>query len=136
MPKQKSPDRSGKMALLVGTRKGGFLLRTSRARDKWKLEGPFFLGSIIHHLILDPRDGRTLLMAASAGHLGPTIFRSTDQGHTWEEASQPPAFLCTADEAPLVEQPARAAGFNGCWAKPVPLQDVMAALARCRPASA
>lgn len=92
MPKQKSNDFAGKMALLVGTRKGGFFLRSSRARDKWKLEGPFFLGSIIHHLILDPRDGRTLLMAASAGHLGPTIFRSTDQGDSWKEAGQPPAF--------------------------------------------
>lgn len=97
MPKQKSLDRGGKMALLVGTRKGGFLLRTGRTRDKWKLEGPFFLGSIIHHMILDPRDGRTLLMAASAGHLGPTIFRSTDQGLTWKEASQPPAFPKAAE---------------------------------------
>lgn len=44
-----------------------------------------------------------------------------------------PAYLCTADEALLVEQPARAAGFDGCWPKPVHLPDVMAALARCRP---
>jgi CheY-like chemotaxis protein len=51
-------------------------------------------------------------------------------------STPPPAYLCTADEAPLVEQPARAAGFDGCWAKPVPLQELKAALARCRPASA
>jgi len=92
MPKSKTGSHDGKMALLVGTRKGAFFLRTSRARDKWKLEGPFFLGSIVHHLILDPRDGKTLLMAASTGHLGPTIFRSIDQGKTWKEAAQPPAF--------------------------------------------
>ena len=36
-----------------------------------------------------------------------------------------PAFLCTADEAPLVEQPAREAGFTGCWTKPVELQQVL-----------
>ena len=41
-----------------------------------------------------------------------------------------PAFLCTADEAPLVEQPAREAGFTGCWTKPVQLQQVMAELTR------
>ena len=41
-----------------------------------------------------------------------------------------PAFLCTADEAPLVEQPAREAGFAGCWTKPVQLQQVMAELTR------
>jgi two-component system, OmpR family, response regulator len=41
-----------------------------------------------------------------------------------------PAYLCTADETGLVQGPARAAGFDGCWAKPVDLQFVMAELAR------
>ncbi len=36
-----------------------------------------------------------------------------------------PAFLCTADEAALVELPAREAGFDGCWTKPVDLQTVL-----------
>lgn len=36
-----------------------------------------------------------------------------------------PAFLCTADEAQIVEQPAREAGFTGCWTKPVELQKVL-----------
>jgi len=47
-----------------------------------------------------------------------------------------PAYLCTADEPSLVEEPARAAGFDGCWPKPVHLPEVMAALARCRPETA
>ena len=41
-----------------------------------------------------------------------------------------PALLCTADEAPLVEQPAREAGFEGCWTKPVELQQVLNELNR------
>ena len=41
-----------------------------------------------------------------------------------------PAYLCTADEAPLVEQPAREAGFAGCWTKPVELQQVLNELNR------
>ena len=41
-----------------------------------------------------------------------------------------PAFLCTADEAPLVEQPSREAGFDGCWTKPVELNLVLAELTR------
>ena len=41
-----------------------------------------------------------------------------------------PAYLCTADEAPLVAQPAGEAGFDGCWTKPVVLQSVLAELAR------
>jgi photosystem II stability/assembly factor-like uncharacterized protein len=51
-----------------------------------------FLGHIVHHMVLDPRDRRTLLMAVSTGHLGPTIYRSTDAGRTWKESSAPPAF--------------------------------------------
>ncbi|MFN3566173.1 MAG: WD40/YVTN/BNR-like repeat-containing protein, partial [Burkholderiaceae bacterium] len=51
----------------------------------------------VNHVVLDPRDGRTLLAAAKTGHLGPTVFRSTDFGRTWKEAAQPPAFAKKAD---------------------------------------
>jgi photosystem II stability/assembly factor-like uncharacterized protein len=51
-----------------------------------------FLGHIIGHAVLDRRDRRTLLVAASTGHLGPTMFRSEDLGQTWTEVSKPPAF--------------------------------------------
>jgi hypothetical protein len=83
---------AGAVALLVGTRKGAFILRGDRSRRTWKLSAPIFLGHIVHHLVLDPRDGRTMLMAARTGHLGPTVFRSTDFGKTWKEAQTPPAF--------------------------------------------
>lgn len=78
--------------LLIGTRKGAWIYRSDKARETWRVQGPLFLGQIINHFVLDPRDGRTLLMAASTGHLGPTILRSTDGGETWAEAKQPPAF--------------------------------------------
>jgi photosystem II stability/assembly factor-like uncharacterized protein len=84
--------KPGALTLLVGTRKGAFLLRGDAARRTWKTSPPIFLGSIVHHLVLDPRDRRTLLMAARTGHLGPTVFRSTDRGRTWKEAARPPAF--------------------------------------------
>jgi len=77
--------------LLVGTRKGFWLLR-SEGRQHWRLEGPQFLGHVIYHVMLDPRDGQTLLLATSTGHLGPTVFRSRDLGRNWQEASAPPAF--------------------------------------------
>ena len=47
--------------------------------------------------MLDPRDNRTLLAAAKTGHLGPTVFRSTDMGKTWKESTQPPAFAKVPD---------------------------------------
>jgi photosystem II stability/assembly factor-like uncharacterized protein len=78
--------------VLVATRKGAWLLHGDRARRSWRLDGPHFFGHIVSHMVLDPRDARTLLAAAKTGHLGPTVFRSTDRGRTWKEAEQPPAF--------------------------------------------
>ena len=78
--------------LLVATIKGAFVLKGDASRKVWKVEGPHYLGCETNHLVLDPRDGKTLLIAASTGHLGPTIFRSTDGGRNWKEAERPPAF--------------------------------------------
>jgi len=91
---------AGAVVLLVATRKGAFILRADGARRSWKLSGPIFLGNVVHHLVLDPRDRRTLLMAARTGHLGPTVFRSADLGRTWKEASRPPAFARAPEGQP------------------------------------
>ncbi len=87
----------GPLALLIGTRKGVFVLHGDASRSTWQLEGPHFLGHLAYHAVLDPRDRRTLLVATRAGHLGPTVFRSLDLGRSWEEATAPPAFPKTAD---------------------------------------
>ena len=89
--------RRKKIVLLVGTRKGAFFYHGDSERSRWRLDGPHRLGEIVNHVVLDPRDNTTMLMAARAGHLGPTIFRSTDMGRTWKEATQPPAFPKAAD---------------------------------------
>ncbi len=89
--------------LLVATRKGAWLFHGDRDRRAWVADGPHFLGHTVSHLQLDPRDGRTLLAAVKTGHLGPTLFRSTDFGRTWREAEKPPAFA-----APTNGLPARA----------------------------
>jgi photosystem II stability/assembly factor-like uncharacterized protein len=82
---------------LIGTRKGGFILRSNASRSRWTLADPLYLGETVYHMVLDPRDRRTMLMAARAGHLGPTVLRSTDAGKTWHEASRPPAFPKAAE---------------------------------------
>lgn len=76
-----------KHILLIGTRKGAWIYRNDGAGS---LSGPHLLGSAVHHAVLDPRDGRTLLLAAKPGHLGHTVYRSTDLGEHWREASRPP----------------------------------------------
>ncbi|MGH7291056.1 MAG: glycosyl hydrolase, partial [Myxococcota bacterium] len=97
-PARAAPQPS--VILLVGTRKGAFVLRGNGARTRWRTEGPHRFGEIVNHLVLDPRDQRTLLCAARAGHLGPTIYRSSDFGATWKEATQPPAFRKAAPGEP------------------------------------
>ncbi len=89
--------KSKRIVVLVATRKGAWLFHGDAARKTWRADGPHFLGHIVNHVVLDPRDGRTLLAAAKTGHLGPTVFRSTDFGRTWKEAAQPPAFAKKSD---------------------------------------
>jgi hypothetical protein len=81
----------------IGARKGAFVLRSDERRKEWKLSGPQFLGHVIHHIVRDPRNPKSVLMAAKTGHLGPTVFRSNDRGKTWKEATQPPAFRKAAE---------------------------------------
>ena len=82
--------------LLISTRKGLFTLQSDATRSRWNLGEPAFLGHIIQHTIADPRSS-TMLCSAKTGHLGPTIFRSTDGGKSWKEAERPPAFDKAAD---------------------------------------
>ena len=83
--------------ILVGTRKGLFILHEDTKRQNWRAEDPHFLGQIVNHAVLNPTTG-TILVAARAGHLGPTVFRSTDFGKSWKEAAAPPAFPKTKNE--------------------------------------
>ena len=91
-----------KTTLLIATRKGLWTLTGDATRRNFRIEGPQFLGHIVHHAVQDPRDGKTLLAAARTGHLGPTVFRSTDRGRTWKEAATPPAFAPRQRAAPSI----------------------------------
>ena len=90
--------------MLVGTRKGAWVLSADAARASWVVCGPMFLGNIAQHVVLDPRDRMTMLLATRTGHLGPTVYRSTDLGRSWTEAGRPPAF---AAGDPLAADPER-----------------------------
>lgn len=85
------------MQILVGTRKGAFILASDSSRREWEVSAPILLGNMVHHMMKDPRDGKTILIAARTGHLGPTVFRSMDEGTTWKEATRPPAFRKAAE---------------------------------------
>ena len=97
---RKQASAAKRLAILVATRKGAWIFLSDAKRKTWTADGPHFLGHTISHVQLDPRDGRTLLAAAKTGHLGPTIFRSTNGGRTWKEAQQPPAFAAPSNALP------------------------------------
>ncbi|WP_454742541.1 glycosyl hydrolase [Cupriavidus necator] len=86
------PPDTGPVQLLVATTKGAWFLTSDAERRNWQIQGPTFLGHTIHHIVQDPREPSRMLVAARTGHLGPTVFRSTDGGRNWAEAARPPAF--------------------------------------------
>ncbi len=97
---RRAPAAPKPLVVLVATRKGAWIFHGDAKRKTWRANGPHFLGHNISHVVLDPRDGRTLLAAAKTGHLGPTVFRSTNLGRTWKEAKQPPAFAKPTNSLP------------------------------------
>src|SRR5258705_3444947 len=70
--------------LLVGTRKGAFILNSDAAREHWDISGPHFPGWEIYHLNGSPADPNRLYASQSTGWVGQLIQRSNDGGHTLE----------------------------------------------------
>ena len=66
----------------VGTRKGAFAFR-SKDRKKWKIDGPYFRGQEVNHVIADPRDPSRVYAAVNNAWFGSHIHTSRDGGKTW-----------------------------------------------------
>jgi hypothetical protein len=73
--------------VLVGTRKGLFVLVSGDERREWTLEGPHLIGWDVFHAVQDPRDG-ALYAATNNFVYGATVHRSTDLGATWTRADE------------------------------------------------
>jgi photosystem II stability/assembly factor-like uncharacterized protein len=70
--------------LLVGTRKGAFVLSSDGKREKWDVSGPHFAGWELYHLKGSPVDPNRLYASQCSGWFGQMIQRSNDGGKTWE----------------------------------------------------
>jgi hypothetical protein len=70
--------------VLVGTRKGAFVLSSDGKRQQWDVSGPHFAGWEIYHLKGSPADPNRLYASQSSGWFGQLIQRSNDAGKTWE----------------------------------------------------
>ena len=72
-----------KVRVLVGTRKGGFVLTADGARKQWSVEGPLFAGWETFHMKGSPADPDRIYAAPGGGWFGQVIQRSDDGGKTW-----------------------------------------------------
>jgi photosystem II stability/assembly factor-like uncharacterized protein len=70
--------------LLVGTRKGAFVLTSDGTRKNWDVSGPHFGGWEIYHAKGSPADPNRLYLSQSTGWFGQIMQRSDDGGKTWE----------------------------------------------------
>jgi photosystem II stability/assembly factor-like uncharacterized protein len=70
--------------VLVGTRKGAFILTSDCRREEWEVSGPHFAGWEIYHLKGSPADPNRLYASQTSGWFGQQIQRSDDGGQTWE----------------------------------------------------
>src|SRR5512141_2258367 len=91
---------SQRLALLLGTPKGVFILDGDEGRRDWRLRGPLCDGWPIHDVSVEPGTG-SLLAGGGSPWFGPAVFRSDDLGETWTHSSEG---LTYGDAGPKVAQ--------------------------------
>jgi hypothetical protein len=76
--------------VLVGTRKGAFVLTADGKRQNWEVSGPHFAGWEMYHLKGSPVDPNRIYASQTSGWFGQIIQRSDDGGKTWHQPGTPP----------------------------------------------
>ncbi len=76
--------------VLVGTRKGAFVLTSDGARRSWDVSGPHFAGWEVYHLKGSAVDPNRIYASQTSGWFGQIIQRSDDGGKTWFQPGTPP----------------------------------------------
>ena len=84
--------------VLVGTRKGAFILTSDGKREKWEISGPHFAGWEMYHLKGSPTDPKRIYASQSSSWFGQIIQRSDDGGKTWHQPGTPPGEPTTAPD--------------------------------------
>lgn len=78
-----------KVRLLVGTRKGGYVLESDRSRKKWKVTSKLQPGFEVFHMKADPRHPGDFYACVNSWLWGPVLYRSRDYGRKWHEIGTP-----------------------------------------------
>jgi photosystem II stability/assembly factor-like uncharacterized protein len=78
---------TGKVFILVGTKKGAFVLESDADRRSWKQRGPFCDAWPVNHAVADPASG-ALYAGGGNEWFGPAVWKSTDFGESWTHSSE------------------------------------------------
>ena len=81
--------KDDKVRILVGTRKGTYVVTSDRKRRSWKVGPPAHEGSEVYHVVADPRHPGDLYAGVNNGFWGPMVQRSRNWGKTWKELATP-----------------------------------------------
>jgi len=84
--------------VLVGTKKGAFILTSDGKREKWDVSGPHFAGWEMYHLKGSPADPNRIYASQTSGWFGQIIQRSDDGGKTWFQPGTPAGESTTAPD--------------------------------------
>jgi photosystem II stability/assembly factor-like uncharacterized protein len=90
----------GGVRLLVGTRKGAFILTSDGMRKKWDVSGPHFAGWEMYHLKGSPVNLNRIYASQTSGWFGQIIQRSDDGGKTWIQPGTPPGEKAAQQQGP------------------------------------
>ena len=92
-----------RVRVLVGTRKGAFILTSDGARKRWKVSGPHFAGWEIYHMKGSPVNPDRIYASQTSAWFGQIIQCSDDGGKTWNPPGTKPEDLMTSDGMPKSE---------------------------------
>src|SRR5919198_321579 len=92
-----------KVRVLVGTRKGAFILTADGARKRWKVSGPHFAGWEIYHVKGSPVDPNRIYASQTSAWFGQIIQRSDNGGKSWNPPGSKPEDLKSPDGMPKGE---------------------------------
>src|SRR5882672_2185693 len=83
--------------LLVGTRKGAFILTSDGKRKQWDVSGPYFAGWEMYHLKASPVEPDRIYASQTSGWFGQIIQRSDDGGKIWQPPGSKPDELISPE---------------------------------------
>ncbi len=101
--------------VLVGTRKGAFILHSDGKRKNWTVNGPFFGGWEIYHLKGSPVDPSRLYASQTSGWFGQMLQRSDDGGSTWQTVGNKFAYEGTTETHQWYDGTAHPWEFKRVW---------------------